>query len=248
MKLQHSYLIPLATSAAILAVYVFATYGYNNEKQTETANTVVPEYEYLSPHVTLSHFDNFFREAADSIELDWMLIAAIAYTESRFDSTAVLSVGARGVMQMMPRTLKGLEVPDSLHADNRSNIMAAAKYLKSLFYRFRHIKDTDERINFVLASYNAGYGHIMDAMRLARKYGYDKHKWHANVDSFLVKKSIPEYYNDSICRNGEFKDWKQTLSFVKKVKRHWKRFYGMQQEYADSINNIIATDTLKRIK
>lgn len=248
MKARHSFQFLLLAYMAMLTVYVALSDGYQRPVPEVAATIQEPEYEYLSPYVTISHYDGFFREAADSIELDWLLIAAIAYTESRFDSTAVSSVGARGVMQMMPRTLQGLDVPDSLHADNRHNIMASARYMKSLFYMFRRVKNYDERINFVLASYNAGYGHIMDAMRLARKYGYDRHKWNASVDSFLIKKSIPEYYNDSICRNGEFKDWKQTLSFVSKVKRHWKRFYNMQQEYSDSINAVIATDTLKRIR
>lgn len=248
MKARHSFQFLLLGYMAMLTAYVALGEGHKGRVPEVAEIAREPEYEYLSPHVTLSHYDDFFREAADSIELDWMLIAAIAYTESRFDSTAVSTVGARGVMQMMPRTLQGLEVPDSLYADNRHNIMASARYLKSLLYMFRRVKNYDERINFVLASYNAGYGHIMDAMRLARKHGHDRHKWNASVDSFLIKKSIPEYYNDSICRNGEFKDWKQTLSFVRKVKRHWKRFYNMQQEYSDSINAVMAADTLKRIR
>ena len=125
--------------------------------------------------------------------------------------------------------------------------MAAAKLLRSLEKQYRYIGDSDERINFVLASYNAGYGHILDAMRLARKYGKDRHVWNSSVDTFLVLKSQPEYYTDTLCRNGMFKDWKQTLSFVKKVRRHWKRFSGMQEKYSDSINKIVETDTLKRI-
>lgn len=247
MKRRYSYLLPLAALLLLTIAYVAVTHAFREPQDSGKAEPEAPEYEYLSPHVTLSHYDGHFQEAADSIGLDWMLIAAIAYTESRFDSTAVSNVGARGVMQMMPRTLDGLDVPDSLHTDNRHNIHASARYLKSLFNMFRSIKDHDERINFVLASYNAGYGHIRDAMRLAKKHGYDSHKWEASVDSFLIKKSLPEFYNDSVCRNGEFNDWKQTLSFVKKVKRHWKRFYCMQQEYADSINIVMANDTLKRI-
>lgn len=246
MRLRHSSILPLIALLTISAVYFAVTYYEKPEPKAEEP-LHEPVYEYLSPHVTLSHYDTFFREAADSIELDWMLIAAIAYTESRFDSTAISHAGARGVMQMMPRTLNGLEVPDSLHTDNRSNIFASARYLKSLFYMFRSTKNHDERINFVLASYNAGYGHIRDAMKLADKYGYNRHVWEQNVDSFLIKKSDPTFYNDSVCRNGEFKDWKQTISFVNKVKRHWKRFYNMQQAYSDSINSVVANDTLKKI-
>lgn len=248
MDRRYQYLLPLAVLITFITGYGIIT---NVLKKTETppaAEQKEPEYVYLSPHVHLSHFDKHFREAADSIGLDWMLIAAVAYTESHFDSTAISHVGARGVMQMMPRTLNELEVPDSLHTDNRHNIHASARYIKSLFYIFRGVKNYDERINFVLASYNAGYGHIRDAMRLARKHGYNRHVWKGNVDSFLIKKSLPEYYNDSICRNGEFKDWRQTLSFVNKVKRNWERFYGLQQAYSDSINTVLATDTLKRLE
>ena len=84
-------------------------------------------------------------------------------------------------------------------------------------------------------------------MRLAEKHGYDRNIWIGNVDTFLMKKSIPEFYNDSVCRNGEFKDWKQTISFVNKVQRSWKRFARMQQEYADSVHQVITADTLKKI-
>ena len=209
---------------------------------------VIPQYEYISPYPQISHYDEYFRLAADSIEIDWLFLAAVAYTESRFDSTAISGAGAKGVMQMMPRTLQGLGVPDSLHADNLHNIHASARYLKDLFHKYRYIKNPEEKMNFVLASYNAGYGHILDAMRIAQKEGLNRHKWKGNVDSCLVKKSLPEYYSDSItCRNGEFKDWQQTLSFVKKVDRHWRRFTGIQHSYTDSINIVIESDTLKKI-
>ena len=206
-----------------------------------------PEYEYLSPYAEISHYDHHFREAADTLDYDWTLIAAIAYTESRFDSTAVSGAGARGVMQMMPRTMRGMEIPDSMHMDTRTNIMAATTLLASLERHYRYIKDRNERLNFVLAAYNAGYGHINDAMRLAHKHGKNKYQWNGSVDTFLIYKSRPEYYNDTLCRNGEFKDWRQTLSFVKKVHRNWKRFSRKQDAYSDSIREIAASDTLKII-
>ena len=204
-------------------------------------------YTYLSRYVELSDYDDDFRKAASVIGYDWTLIAAIAYTESRFDSTAVSSAGACGVMQVMPKTLRGFNIPDSMHMNPQVNIMAATELLKALEKRYRYIRNPEERINFVLASYNAGYGHIQDAMQLAKKHGKNRFIWNNNVDSFLVYKSLPEYYTDTLCRNGEFKDWKQTLSFVKKVNRNWKRFERMQQEYTDSINIVVTNDSTKRI-
>ena len=90
----------------------------------------------------------------------------------------------------------------------------------------------------MLASYNAGYGHIQDAMQLAKKEGKNRFIWNNSVDSFLVYKSLPEYYTDTLCRNGQFNGWRETLSFVKKVNYNWMRFERIQQEYADSITII----------
>lgn len=235
----------------LLAVFAFfVTMGDTLFKPKKSKSCDVlkrPEYIYLSPYTELSHYDKYFREAADTLGYDWTLIAAIAFTESRFDSTARSGAGACGVMQMMPKTMRGFGIPDSLQMDNRTNIMAAAKLLDILEKQYRYISDSEERINFILASYNAGFGHILDAMRLAHKHGKNKHVWHENVDSFLIYKSLPEFYTDSLCRNGEFKDWKQTLSFVRKVNRNWKRFSKRQKAYRDSIDAVMENDTLKKL-
>lgn len=198
---------------------------------------------YVSPYIEISAFDKYFRNVADSLKMDWKFIAAIAYVESRFDSTAKSEAGACGVMQVMPRTLRRQGIPDSLHMHPESNIIAASRLLKDLDYIFRRIENFDERSNFILASYNAGIGEVSDAMRLAEKYGYNRYKWENSVDTFLILKSKPEYYNDSVCKNGSFSDWKQTLQFIKKVKRAWNRYQKLQEQYNDSIFEILQNDS-----
>ena len=230
-----------------VAIFTFSIASKRLQERYDPHWKEVPVYTYISPYAELSPYDHHFREAADSIGYDWTLIAAIAFTESRFDSTVVSEAGAQGVMQVMPATLRGLGIPDSLHADNRTNIMTAAKVLQLLEKHFRHVKDDNERMKFILASYNAGFGYVYDAMRLANKYGYDRHKWDANVDSFLIHMNRPEFYTDTLCRNGRFTGWQETLSFVKKVHRYWYRFRSIQQNYSDSIREVIITDNTKRI-
>ncbi len=217
--------------------------------QREPEKEFVPRYTYLSPYVELSPYDEHFRKAAAITGYDWELIAAIAYTESNFDSTAVSRVGAKGVMQVMPSTMRGFGIPDSMHTDNYTNIMVAAELLKILDNKkpFKRIESKEERIKFVLASYNAGYGHILDAMSLAKKYGYNRYKWENNVDSFLVHINKPEYYTDALCRNGRFKGWRETLLYVKKVNDNWQKFSTAQQNYTDSIMLVVAQDSTKRI-
>ena len=206
------------------------------------------EIRYISPYIKISPFDHHFRVVGDSIGIDWKLIAAIAFTESRFDSTANSSVGACGVMQVMPRTLRQQGIPDSLYFSPEHNIKAAAGLIDNLNHIFRRIKDFDERSNFILASYNAGIGEISDAMRLAEKYGRNRYKWENSVDTFLILKSNPEYYNDELCKNGSFYDWRQTLQFVRKVKRTWHRYIDIQEQYNDSIFEILQSDSTVRIK
>lgn len=251
MKARHllATLMMLLFSLGAISIYDIVTKRMASNIDKPAEEVIEPVYTYMSQYVVLSPYDHYFREAADSTGYDWKLIAAIAYTESNFDSTAVSRVGAKGVMQVMPNTMRGFDIPDSLHTDNRTNIMAAAKLLKSLENKvyFSRIEPGDERIKFVLASYNAGYGHILDAMSLARKYGYNRHIWENNVDSFLMHISKPEFYSDTLCRNGEFNGWRETLSFVKKVHNNWRKFSIAQQNYSDSIMLVAAQDSTKRI-
>lgn len=261
--MKNRYYIYLSLLIAIVAVIIAKDFIFGKQspkanaaiEQTEEKNEIVAqeevlpeqEYTYLSPYARLSDYDELFREAADSIGYEWTLIAAIAFTESRFDSTVVSAAGACGVMQMMPSTLRGMKVPESMYKDNRTNVMAAARLLDSHEKFFDNIKDRKERLKFVLASYNAGYGHIVDAMNLAEKNGCNKHIWNGCVDSFLVRKSQPEYYSDPVCRNGEFNNWKQTFAFIRQVQKHWARFNNTQQAYSDSINIVVKNDKTKKI-
>ena len=246
MKSRFIYPIALLALLAIFVICGNIFFRYSPVEYKERGEEDI-RYTYLSRYVELSDYDDDFRKAASVIGYDWTLIAAIAYTESRFDSTAVSEAGACGVMQVMPNTLRGFDIPDSMHMNPQVNIMAATELLRALDKRFRYIRNPKERINFVLASYNAGYGHIQDAMQLAKKHGKNRFVWNNSVDSFLICKSMPEYYTDSVCRNGQFTGWRETLSFVRKVNRNWKRFERMQQEYTDSINIVVTNDSTKRI-
>ena len=80
-----------------------------------------------------------------------------------------------------------------------------------------------ERINFVLASYNSGIGHVLDAMALAEKYGKDKYVWRDNVEKYIVLKSDEEYFSDPVCRFGYFRGI-ETYNFVRDVTARYERY------------------------
>lgn len=164
----------------------------------------------------ISHYDEFFRLYAKDIGWDWRLLAALAYTESNFNPDIVSWAGARGLMQLMPHTARAMGMPEGMYNDPEESIKAGVKYIAALQKMFRKIEDPIERQKFVLAAYNAGAGHIFDAIALARKYGRNPYLWEHNVDHYILLKSNEEYYLDPVCKNGYFRGI-ETYNFVRTV-------------------------------
>jgi len=164
----------------------------------------------------ISHFDHLFKKYAPKVDWDWRVLASLAYNESNFDTTAVSWVGAKGLMQLMPRTARAMGVPEGKEHDAEESVKAATKYLGQLARSFSKVTDPEEKVKFVLGAYNAGIGHVFDAMALAEKYGKNKYAWDDNVAIYILLKSNEEYFNDPVCKNGYFRG-RETFNFVKDI-------------------------------
>ncbi len=149
-----------------------------------------------------SAYDDVIKKESKKYGLDWRLVASLIYQESRFTPNVESWAGAVGLMQLMPETAETFGVkPDELKSPEK-NISGGLKFLMWLNDKFKDdIPDQNERIKFVLASYNVGLGHVQDAMRLAEKYGKDPTKWE-NVGFYLLNKSKPKYFNDPVVKYG----------------------------------------------
>jgi len=165
------------------------------------------------PRGSISPYDHFFKKYAQSINWDWRLLAALAFHESRFDPENESWAGAEGLMQLMPRTALKFGLNKNTVLDPELNIEAGVQYIKSLNLSFRQIENKDERIKFILAAYNSGPAHILDAMALARKFGKNPHIWYNQVEYFLLKKNDPQYYNDPVVKYGYYRG-KETARYV----------------------------------
>ncbi len=170
----------------------------------------------------ISHYDDLFKKYAAQIGWDWRLLASLAYTESNFDTTAVSWAGARGLMQLMPRTARAMGMPEGKEANPEESIKAAVKYLGITTRSFTEVPE-GERINFVLASYNSGIGHVFDAMALAEKYGSNKYVWRDNVEKFVLLKSNEEYFTDPVCKHGYFRG-QETYNFVREIMGRYEQY------------------------
>lgn len=166
----------------------------------------------------ISEYDNLFKQYAKTIGVDWRLLAAIAYTESRFDSSVVSWAGAKGVMQVMPSTAKAFGFANLDWVAPENNVQLSTKIMSSLDNSLKaYVADPQERMKFVIAAYNSGLAHVIDAINIAKAYGYDSAKWDGNVAEALKMKSQPEIYNNTdICRYGYFKG-NYTVAYVKNV-------------------------------
>ena len=118
--------------------------------------------------VIISVYDDFLKQKSGIVGWDWRLLASLVYTESRFKTNAESWAGAYGLMQLMPVTANRFGV--TKESPPEANVIAGIKYLKWLDkYYEKIIVDSTERVKFVLASYNAGAGHVEDARTLAKK-------------------------------------------------------------------------------
>jgi len=180
------------------------------------------------PKGAISPFDNIFKKYAQRIGWDWRLLAAVAYAESEYDSTVVSWAGAKGIMQLMPQTALDFGANKDDIENPEKNIAAGVEYIKSLSMIYRKIEDKDEQIKFVLASYNCGPAHILDAMALAKKHGKNPHIWYDNVEYYLKKKSDPKFYNDPVVKYGYFQA-KEPIRYVPFVLSTYHKYIGIKQ-------------------
>jgi membrane-bound lytic murein transglycosylase F len=170
----------------------------------------------------ISQYDEILRNISKQHDFDWRLVASLVYQESQFDSEARSWAGAFGLMQIMPATAKLLGIDST--ASEFEQLEAGILYLKMLDGELpKEISDPDERIKFILAAYNLGIAHVFDARRLAEKNGKDPNVWTGNVDYFILNKSNPEYYRDSVVRYG-YARGEETYNFVLEVLDRFERY------------------------
>lgn len=205
-------------------------------KKEPTFNIIYNRY-YLSPRTSsiraksefssfgggkISPYDDLVKEASKELGWDWELVVAQMFQESRFDPNAKSWANAYGLMQLIPETGKRFGAQNLY--DPKQNISAATKfliYLDSLWAKT--IDDENERIKFVLASYNVGIGHVQDARDLAKKYDHDPLIWDDNVEKYLRLKSRREYFTDPVVSSGYCRG-EEPVQYVKEILNYYNSY------------------------
>lgn len=125
----------------------------NNENLFIISDLPLPRVTF---NKSFKEFDQIIASAAKKYQLDYALIKAVVSVESNFNPSALSSVGAKGLMQLMPATAKRFNVKNSFDASQ--NIHGGSQYLSWLINKF------GGNLTYALAAYNAGEGNV-------QKYG-----------------------------------------------------------------------------
>jgi len=216
----------------------FAQYGQTQKQQARSSsNLEVATLQEINAFLNLEHskytfvdnkyfiqnaktklpkYQADFKAAAKAVNLDWKLLASIAYQESVWEPNAVSPTGVKGMMMLTRITAKEMGVADRTNV--QQSIFGGAGYFRKLVDRIPAEVTGPDRVLMALAAYNMGYGHLISARALTQKQGADATSW------FEVKKRIPllqekKYYQHS--RYGYARGARQALHYVQQIQKHY---------------------------
>jgi membrane-bound lytic murein transglycosylase F len=163
----------------------------------------------------LPRYERYFRQAGQTHNVDWRLLAAMGYQESLWQPTATSKTGVRGLMMLTLRTAQAMGVSDRL--DPRQSIEGGAKYIVHVKNQLPESIQEPDRTWFALAAYNVGGGHLEDARKLTEAEGLDPNKW-LDVQKILPRLSQKQWYSKTrygYARGGE------PVHFVRNIRRYY---------------------------
>ncbi len=172
------------------------------QRKNGPENTQKNGHTYVAGQI--SPYDNIIKKYARKYNIDWRLMAAQAFHESKFRPRAVSWAGALGLFQVLPKT--GAELGFHNLTDPEIGVHAGIQYMTNLMNRLPHRIEFPSRVRMALAAFNAGMGHLEDARRLAQQKGLDPDIWFGNVEKVMPLLADPVHYMRSrygYCRGTE---------------------------------------------
>ncbi len=202
-----------------------------SQQSQEIIATAIHEDSLMVDEWIISSYDNMMRRIGEEEGQDWILMSAIAYSESRFKSGLISKRGAVGIMQIMPIVGRQFNVDVEQIADPETNIRLAGKLLKQIDKTLKIPVSTpyNDRISIILACYNGGIGHVSDARRLAKSNGENHNSWEV-VARYLQMKADPAIYESELVHHGKFSGSRQTEAYVREVLHRYEIFAKMVEE------------------
>jgi len=195
-------------------------YNITLKKYFKNSRTIRKQAKLRTTHTgELSPYDTLVQRYAKQYGFDWRLVVSQMYQESRFNPQARSWAGAVGLMQVLPRTARSIGFQDVKPPEQ--GIHAGVKYLDWVRERFDPELPVKVRTWFALAAYNAGYGHVRDARRLARELGLNPDRWFGHVEKtiqLLAKRKYARQARHGYCRGSE------PVKYVREIKHRYEAY------------------------
>ena len=196
------------------------TYGIIFDRYFENKKTIQifrePEHRPdISGHI--SGFDALIQRQAAPLNLDWRMVSALIYQESRFYVRARSKADARGLMQVLP-DFAGPQADSLFHA--APNLRAGLRLMSSTYNSFAYL-DSLDRWRFTLATYHAGIGHVTDARRMAMDFARDPNSWENGLSRTLPLLMQNRHYRDT--RHG-FYGGSETVDYVEEIINRYRTY------------------------
>ncbi|AKK84342.1 TPA: membrane-bound lytic murein transglycosylase MltF [Klebsiella aerogenes] len=155
------------------------------------------DFDYVDTRIFLRAVQNTLPDLKPLFEkyarqIDWRLLAAIAWQESHWDPQATSPTGVRGMMMLTRNTAQSLGLTD--RTDAEQSLDGGMRYLQDMMAKVPEAIPKEERIWFALAAYNMGYAHMLDAMALTKKQKGNPNSW-SDVKQRLPLLSQKPYYS-----------------------------------------------------
>ncbi|KJY85385.1 murein transglycosylase [Vibrio galatheae] len=184
----------------------------------------------------LPKWSPLFKKYSD--EFDWRLVAALAYQESHWNPRAKSPTGVRGMMMLTLPTAKSVGVTSRL--DPEQSVRGGVEYLRRMVERIPDSIEEHEKIWFALASYNVGYGHVMDARRLTKRQGGNPDAW-SDVKDRLPLLRQKKYYSQT--RYG-FARGDEARNYVENIRRYYQSIIGHVEQQSVSNDEVNMDDLI----
>ena len=169
----------------------------------------------------LPEWQPLLEQVAEEYQMDWRLLAAMAYQESHWNPNARSQTGVRGMMMLTRATASELGVQD--RTDPQQSLRGGARFFKDLLRRLPSDIENPDRTFLALAAYNIGMGHLEDARIMTQQAGGDPHLW-PDVRAHLPKLQNPDYF---LTTKFGFAEGEQAVTYVDNI-RHFEGLLSFQ--------------------
>jgi len=206
----------------LLTINIWAS-KLKGENIYKSLQTKYFRHKFKKTNEGISPYDDIVKKHSAEIGWDWKLTTSMVFFESGFRANAVSRSGAKGLLQLMPNTVKRFGVTNVYNPEeNIKGGLRLIAYLSDFFEKYG--VPEDELVNFVLAAYNAGHGKIVHFMNTTENMGHDKYKWSdVRATILLINNRKGELAPKSKYRGSE------TVNFVDNVLRNYKHYRNFSE-------------------